>query len=110
MGADIPPDRPTVVDGVPALLSVSSVARVLDCSGQTIRRRIAEGDLPAVRDRGRLLVRADDLRGFIDAMEYVGPRPSQLPRRRSAGRRTLAAGRADRRFPWLSGVDKVVPY
>lgn len=70
----------TASDPVPALLSVASVARSLDCSPWTVRRRIHDGELPAVNDHGRMAVRADDLRAYVDALQRVGARPGR-PRR-----------------------------
>ena len=67
----LPVDTPAVVT-VPALLSVAAVARLLDCSPRTVRRRIAERELRAVIDHGRVVVRGDDLRAYIDALERVG--------------------------------------
>ena len=61
---------------VPVLLSVAAVARVLGCSPRTVRRRIAEQSIPAVLDHGRLMVRGDELRAYIDGLERVGPRAS----------------------------------
>ena len=72
-------DTPAVVT-VPALLSVAKVARLLDCSPRTVRRRIAEGSLPAVLDHGRVVLRADELRAYIDRLERVG---APKPRRRA---------------------------
>ena len=72
-------ERPAVVT-VPALLSVASVAQLLDCSSRTVRRRIAERSLPAVIDHGRLMVRGDELRAYVDALE----RPGGPSRRRRA--------------------------
>jgi len=46
-----------------------------------VRRRIAEGSPPAVVDHGRTLVRADELREYIDRLERIGPRPPQRRRR-----------------------------
>ncbi len=69
---------------VPRLLSVSAAARVLGCSPQTVRRRIRAGELTAVREHGRLKVRGDDLRGYIETLERVG---GSAPRRRSTERR-----------------------
>jgi excisionase family DNA binding protein len=66
---------------VPALLSVATTARLLDCSPRTVRRRIAEGSLPALVDDGRTLVRADELRAYIDRLQRVGPPPPQRRRR-----------------------------
>lgn len=63
------------VVSVPALLSVTTVAQLLDCSTRTVRRRISERSLSAVVDHGRLMVRGDDLRAYIDGLERVGARP-----------------------------------
>jgi hypothetical protein len=65
------PDTPAVVT-VPALLSVAHVAQLLDCSPRTVRRRIAEDLLPAVVEGDRLMVRADDLRAYIDGLARLG--------------------------------------
>ena len=81
-----PLERPAVVT-VPALLSVATVAQLLDCSPRTVRRRIAEHDLPAVVDRGRLMVRGDELRAYVDALDRPGGNARRRPRARStAGR------------------------
>ena len=74
-----PLDRSAVVT-VPALLSVATVAELLDCSPRTVRRRIAERELPAVIDHGRLMVRGDELRAYVEALD----RPGGLVRRRRA--------------------------
>lgn len=66
---------------VPALLSVATVAQVLDCSTRTVRRRISERSLPAVLDHGRLMVRGDDLRAYVDGLERIDAR---TPRRNRA--------------------------
>ena len=81
----VPPDTPAIV-AVPALLSVATVAGLLDVSARTVRRRIAEGALPAVVDHGRVLVRADELRAYIDRLERVGARPGRARRAAPAGR------------------------
>ena len=70
-------DRLAVVR-VPALLSVATTARLLDCSSRTVRRRIAERSLPAVIEHGRIMVRGDELRAYIDGLE----RPCAGGRRR----------------------------
>jgi excisionase family DNA binding protein len=78
---DRPTDTPAVVT-VPALLSVATVARLLDCSAQTVRRRIHDGELPARSDHGRVVVRGDDLGAYVDALERVGAsRPRRRPTR-----------------------------
>jgi excisionase family DNA binding protein len=89
------PDAVAVVH-VPALLSIAAVAGVLGCSPRTVRRRIADGVLPAVTDHGHTYVRGDDLRGYVDALEHVGP-----PRSRRAAARTSA-----RRYDFLRGAQK----
>jgi excisionase family DNA binding protein len=66
---------------VPALLSVATVAQLLDCSPCTVRRRIAERSLPAVREHGRVMVRSDELGDYIDRLERVGTRSARRPRR-----------------------------
>lgn len=75
--------EPVAVLRVPALLSVATTARLLGCSPRTVRRRIAERSLPAVIERGRIMVRGDELRAYIDGLERVGAPAS---RRRRAGR------------------------
>lgn len=80
------PEGVVAVVKVPTLLSVRSVAALLDISPQTIRRRIDDGDLPAVRDHDRLMVRGDDLRAYIDRLERVGQRPGRAPRDRGPRR------------------------
>lgn len=74
--ADPPPDTPAVVT-VPALLSIATVARLLDCSPRTVRRRIDASELVAHTDHGRLVVRGDDLRAYVDALERVGRSPGR---------------------------------
>lgn len=69
---------------VPVLLSVATAARLLDCSPRTVRRRIAERVLPAVVEHGRVMVRGDELRAYIDGLERVGPRPPRRGRARGA--------------------------
>lgn len=80
---DLPGDVVAVVQ-VPALLSVRSVAELLDLSDRTIRRRIDEGELPAVREHDRTMIRADELRDYIDGLHRVGQPPG---RRRISSRR-----------------------
>jgi excisionase family DNA binding protein len=72
---------------VPALLSIASVARLLDCSTRTVRRRIDEGSLRAVVDHGRLMVRGDELRAYVEALERFGGQRARPPRRRSSSGR-----------------------
>ena len=83
--AQTPLERAAVVQ-VPALLSVADTARLLSVSVRTVRRRIAEGDLPAVIDHGRVLIRGDELRQYIDRLERVGSRPGRARRPRPPSR------------------------
>lgn len=79
-------DEPAVVV-VPRLLTIAHVAELLDCSPRTVRRRITDGSLSAVREHDRTMVRGDDLRAYVDALDRVGPvrgaRRTRAPRRRS---------------------------
>lgn len=78
-------DRCAVVR-VPALLTVSATARLLGVSAKTVRRRIAAGELPAVVEHGRTMVRGDELRAYVEGLDRAGaPRPSR--RRRATPRR-----------------------
>jgi excisionase family DNA binding protein len=82
---DLPPDALAVVT-VPALLSVATVARLLDCSPRTVRRRIADGALPVVLEHGRTMVRGDELRAYVEALERPsGPAPRHVARVRPRG-------------------------
>ena len=78
---DLPPDTIARLE-VPALLSVATVAQLLDLSSRTVRRRIADGSLPAVREHDRTMIRADELRGYIDRLERLGERPGRQGRAR----------------------------
>lgn len=81
MTGRIPSDTAAVLT-VPALLSVATVAQLLDVSTRTVRRRIAEGELPAVREHDRTVIRADELRDYIDRLERLGERPGRQSRTR----------------------------
>jgi excisionase family DNA binding protein len=78
------PEDVHAVVTVPALLSVATVARLLECSPRTVRRRIAEGGLPAVIEGDRLMVRGDELRAYVDRLQR--PSAATMPRRRPTGR------------------------
>lgn len=52
----LPNDRPATEP--PAFYSVAATARILGTSEMTIYRAIADGEFPAVRIRGRLIVPA----------------------------------------------------
>lgn len=80
MSARPPDDLPAVVM-VPALLTVTHVAKLLDCHPRTVSRRIDAGELPAVVVHEKTMVRADELRAYIDGLARPG---SGTQRRRSA--------------------------
>jgi excisionase family DNA binding protein len=65
----------------PRLLTLDAAALVLGCSLKTVRRRIADGSLQAVRDHDRTKVRSDDLQAYIDNLARAGG--SGQPRRRA---------------------------
>jgi excisionase family DNA binding protein len=91
---------------LPMLLTVAHAAEVLDCSTRTVRRRIADGALPAVIEAGRLMVRGDELLAYIEALE----RP-RAPRRRARASRP-SAGRFDFLAPaaTLEAPNKALPH
>lgn len=64
---------------VPALLTIATAARLLDCSPRTVRRRIAEGRLSPVIEGDRQMIRADELRAYVDGLARL-----QRSRRRPA--------------------------
>lgn len=74
------PDPAQGTVNVPVLLSVSAAGRVLGVSPDTVRRRIAEGALPALHEADRTVVRGDELRSYIDGLERIGQRPGRAPR------------------------------
>ena len=73
-------DLPAVVT-VPMLLPVATVAQILSCSPRTVRRRIATGSLPGVIEHDRLMVRGDELRGYIERLDRPGTAPRSRRRR-----------------------------
>lgn len=78
--SDLAPDLAAVLT-VPRLLSVATVAQLLDCSPRTIRRRVASGLLPAVIEHGRVMVRADELRQYVERLDRLGAAPRSRARR-----------------------------
>ena len=82
------PDPPLAPNGSPAagapqLLTVTEAARLLRCSGSTVRREITAGRLGAVRlgRRGMYRIPMDALRSFaaasgVHADPRVGPDPT----------------------------------
>jgi excisionase family DNA binding protein len=71
---DPPPDTVARLE-VPALFSVRTTAQLLDLPPRTIRRRIDDGELPAVREHDRTMIRADELRDYFDRLERIGRTP-----------------------------------
>ncbi|OLT14898.1 hypothetical protein BJF78_17320 [Pseudonocardia sp. CNS-139] len=61
----------------PTFYSVAQVAKILGTSQMTLYRAIAEGEFPAVRVRGRLIIPAKALDALVDAA--VGSAMSQAP-------------------------------
>lgn len=63
------PDRPVTSPGhpLPRLLSLAAVSEVLGCSTKTLRRRIAAGDLPVIRDGRLVRVHPADLARYVAA-------------------------------------------
>ncbi len=49
------------------LLTVTEIAKQLNVSTKTVRRRINAGNLPAIHDGGVVRVRPEDLRAYIAA-------------------------------------------
>jgi excisionase family DNA binding protein len=78
----LPPDTVATLT-VPALLSIPTVAKLLDCSPRTVRRRIADGLLSAVEENGRTMVRADELLAYIERLQRIGLQPQRRPPRRT---------------------------
>jgi excisionase family DNA binding protein len=58
-------------NGTVAYFSVNDVAKMLDVKPKTIRRRVADGSIRAVRlssnPRGRLRISADAVREFVES-------------------------------------------
>lgn len=54
--------------GLPdALLTIAEAARILSCSERTVKRRLAEGSLPAIRFGRSVRIHPEDLARFIRA-------------------------------------------
>jgi excisionase family DNA binding protein len=69
---------PTPETVEPVFLTVPEVARLLRCSKPTIYRRIASGEIPAVRlgaEFGPLRIRRDELEEWLYGYESVGGSP-----------------------------------
>jgi hypothetical protein len=76
-----------VVLPVPRLLSVAKTAGILGRSPRTVRRRIEKRELPAVIVHGRTMVRSDELRAYIEALDRPGGRAAPWHRSRSTNGR-----------------------
>jgi excisionase family DNA binding protein len=55
------------------LMTLLSVAVVLSCSQRTVRRLIAQGDLPVYRVGGGLRVRESDVGAYIESHRIERP-------------------------------------
>jgi excisionase family DNA binding protein len=55
----------TTLGDLPRLLTLADATEVLNCSVKTLRRRIAAGELPAIRDGRMVRIHPDDLRRFV---------------------------------------------
>jgi excisionase family DNA binding protein len=69
---------------VPALLTIATTAQLLDCSPRTVRRRIAEGRLSPVIEGDRQMIRADELRAYVDGLARLRPSRRRPPRARAS--------------------------
>jgi len=68
-------NRPTAgkpIEPPPAYLRLQTAASLLDVSVDTIRRRIADGTLPAYRVGGQLRIREADLDRLVVRVPAVG--------------------------------------
>ncbi len=54
------------------LLTIRAVAKILNVSEKTVRRRVDAGDLPIVRDGHLIRILAEDLNGYIAARRGFG--------------------------------------
>lgn len=69
------------------MLTVRDVAKITTLSEYTVRAAVRDGDLPASKLRGRILVHPDDLAAWIDNGKIIGgtslppaARPAPKPR------------------------------
>jgi len=62
----LPPEAPAA-PAAPRFYSVAQVAAMLGTSPVTLYRAIREGEFPAVRIRGRLIVPAQAVEAMVDA-------------------------------------------
>lgn len=53
------------------LITVAQAASALGVSSRTVRRRVAKGLLPAHRITGRLYIKREDLRAFIECHREI---------------------------------------
>jgi excisionase family DNA binding protein len=66
------------------LMTVNQAARLLGCHAKTVRRRIEAGVLSAVHEQSRVLLRADELHAYVEALGRAGSSaPARRRRRRS---------------------------
>lgn len=78
-------DRDVVAEvRVPMLITIATAATILGRSPKTIRRRIAEGSLPAVVENEQLMIRGDELRAYIDSLSRPGAPTVRRSRRQGS--------------------------
>ena len=71
---------PEFLGGVETLLTVAEVAGILRLSVRSVRRLVAENQLPVVRIGRAVRVRREDLRSFIDAAASRGQEAQDEPK------------------------------
>jgi excisionase family DNA binding protein len=59
-------------------MTVAQAAERLGVGHTTVRREIEDGALPALRVRGRIVVRPEDLEQYIERARYA-PAPAAVP-------------------------------
>ena len=74
--------RLTAPEPAPTLVTVGQAARLLGCHPKTVRRRIEAGVLSAVHEQGRVLLRAEELHGYVESLGRAGSSPPARRRRR----------------------------
>jgi excisionase family DNA binding protein len=75
---------PPPSDPSPELMTVNEVAKALGRHPTTVRRRITDGAIPAIREGERVVVRADDLRAYVERLQRIAGKSPARPRRQGA--------------------------
>jgi excisionase family DNA binding protein len=74
-------------------LTVQEVAELARCEHKTVRRAIRDARLRAFRPAGRLLIRVDDARDWIEGQQVIPAESGPAPRISGRPRTTVAARR-----------------